>query len=234
MTQRQLSSLIIAAIVACTLFLVGLITDDFWLRLACKPFPHLAALAWLLTRPYPEGKTRLVNATAAGLGLCLVGDFLLEFRQTLFVYGVGAFVLAHFAYIVGFLSSGHRFRLERLIPFVTWVVVVFLAIGVERFGKMLVPVLVYMAAICMLMYAAAARIGGRGNPTVAEWSGLVGAVLIAIGDTLIAIDRFGESRIENVRYPIILTYWAALAFVAFSAGTDRPDREPKNRTAAAA
>ena len=41
---------------------------------------------------------------------------------------------------------------------------------------------------------------------------LIGAVLFAFGDTLIAIDRFYQT-IEGARYPIIASYWLAQFFI---------------------
>ena len=74
-------------------------------------------------------------------------------------------------------------------------------------GPMALPVSVYVAVICTMMWRAAASVGSTGRPTTAEWLALAGAVLFAASDTLIAVDRF-RAPIEGVRWPIMLLYWA--------------------------
>jgi uncharacterized membrane protein YhhN len=207
-------TLLMAALAAMALFVVGLLVDVFALRLAAKPWPHLAALAFVAA----YGQGRFARQVGAGLALCMVGDLLLEFRQALFLPGIGVFLLGHAAFILAFASDVRTPALARGVPFVVWVGVVF---GIVRggLGPLQVPVVVYMALISIMMWRAAARVGTRGHWS--EWAGLVGAVLFACGDTLIALDRF-HAPIPGVRYPIILTYWAALALLASTVLRDRP------------
>jgi uncharacterized membrane protein YhhN len=52
--------------------------------------------------------------------------------------------------------------------------------------------------------------------TTTSYFALIGAVLFAFGDTLIAIDRFYQP-ISGARYPIILSYWFAQLFIISTA-----------------
>jgi uncharacterized membrane protein YhhN len=206
-------TLVVAAVCACVLFLVGLITDSFALRLPCKPVPHLVIL-WCVHAHVPS-KDAYVRALMGGIAFCMLGDFLLEFRQTLFLYGVGAFLVGHLFFIAAFLKDTTRLEPLRLVPFVIWCGVVF-AILRPTLGGMLAPVAVYVVVICVMLWRAAARVGARGSVSVEDWCTFAGAILFAVGDTLIALDRFHAS-ISGVRYPIILTYWASLVLIALSA-----------------
>ena len=67
-----------------------------------------------------------------------------------------------------------------------------------------------------MVWRAAARVGHSGAPRPGEWAGLGGAILFALSDTLIALDRF-HAPLAGVRVPIILLYWAGQLGIARSA-----------------
>ena len=73
-----------------------------------------------------------------------------------------------------------------------------------------------MAAIGVMMWRAAARVGARGPVTAGEWSAALGAVLFGLSDTLLAADRF-RAPLPGARYGVILLYWAGLGGMAASA-----------------
>ena len=83
-------------------------------------------------------------------------------------------------------------------------------------GAMAVPVAVYVAVICAMMWRAAARVGSPGTPALAAALGLAGAVSFGASDTLIAFNRFA-SPIAGVRWPIMILYWLGQAGIAASA-----------------
>jgi alkenylglycerophosphocholine/alkenylglycerophosphoethanolamine hydrolase len=215
--ERKIIVSILIAVVACVLFLVGLILDEFWLRVCCKPFIHMALLVWLGS----QGRTRYRDLLFAGLFLCMIGDFLLEFRQSLFLPGVLVFLLGHLAYIAAFVSQEKRFYLERMLPFAVWGGLLFWILQ-PGLGAMTIPVFSYTIAICIMMWRAAARIQRLGKEDLRAWVTLGGAVLFSFGDTLIALDRF-HSPVDQVRYPIILTYWVAQICIIQSAAFQSSD-----------
>lgn len=88
-------------------------------------------------------------------------------------------------------------------------------------GMLAVPVAVYMTAIGAMMWRAAARVGPGREGAV---TGLLGAMLFGLSDTLIALDRF-RAPIPGARYAIILLYWAGQAGITWSvqrASSGRP------------
>lgn len=199
-------------------FLVGEAMDLYTLRVAVKTLPVLALLALVVRygrRPYGL-------CIAWGLGFSALGDLLLELSDTTFLPGVGAFLLAHVAYVIAFTGEERRGRWLWALPFATWGVFVVMGLrdGLQAAG-MLIPVAVYTTVICsMLWRATACRVAATLHSGIA----LVGAVLFAASDSLIAVDRFSGLAIPGVGYAIILLYWLGQGAIAAST---RPDEAPK-------
>jgi alkenylglycerophosphocholine/alkenylglycerophosphoethanolamine hydrolase len=191
------------------LYFVGMAAALPTLCLAVKPFPALALAAWVFIR-CPRVPGRL---TAGGLVLSALGDVLLE--AGLFLPGLVAFLSAHVAYVAAFLSADHRPALGRALPFAAWGLGAF-ALLRPALGTMAVPVAVYVAVICSMMWRAAARVGGLGTPALAAALGLAGAVAFGASDTLIAFHRFA-GPIPGARWPIMVLYWLGQAGIAASA-----------------
>jgi uncharacterized membrane protein YhhN len=200
--KRHLPLFVATALVATALYVYGLILDDFNLRIATKAFPVLAMMAFVSTF-----KTRYAKGILIGLGLCLLGDMLLEFRQRFFLPGMIAFMLGHVAYCVTFIRRNRHPALPLALPFLVWIAWALYTLW-SGLGSMQVPVAAYTLAIFVMMWRAAALVFAAEKPQTADWAVMVGASLFAFSDTLIALDRF-HAPIDGVRIPIILTYWAA-------------------------
>lgn len=196
----MINFLLSCSLVAGSMFLFGLAMDDFYLRLFFKPIPQLCLLYWLFT----QTKSTYRNILAMGLVSCIIADVLLEFRQTYFLQGVIIFLIGHIFYISAFIKKQKALKPELLLPFAAWGVIIFMTIQ-SGLGKMYIPVLAYTAVICVMMWRAACL-------QTRNYFALIGAVLFAFGDTLIAIDRFYQT-IEGARYPIIASYWLAQFFI---------------------
>ena len=179
-----------------------------WLWLVVKPLPVLCLVGWVLGAPKSTYRDRL----AAGLALSLIGDVLIEWS---FVAGLATFLLAHIAYTAAFLADTKRPHLLRAVPIAAYgaAMTTFLWGGL---GEMRPAVMAYVIAICGMVWRAAARVGQSGAPRPGEWAGLAGAILFALSDTLIALDRF-HSPIDGVHVPIMLLYWAGQLGIATSA-----------------
>jgi len=191
-----------------------------WLWLAFKPLPVFGLTLWVLRAP----KSAYRNRLAAGLALSLVGDDLIEGS---FVAGLAAFLLAHVAYVAAFLADTTRPRLLRAVPIALY------GAGMTAFlwpglGDMRPAVVAYVVAICTMVWRAAARVGHSGAPRPGEWAGLAGAILFALSDTLIALDRF-HAPVPYGRIPIILLYWAGQLGIAYSARARRDPPEAVKR-----
>lgn len=191
------------------LYFVGMAVALPALCLAVKPFPALSLAAWVLLC-CPRALGRL---TAGGLVLSALGDVLLE--TGLFLPGLLAFLSAHLAYVATFLSADRRPALARALPFLAWGIGA-LALLRPGLGPMAVPVAVYVAVICAMMWRAAARLGSPGTPALAAALGFAGAVAFGVSDTLIAVNRFA-APIPGVGWPIMLLYWLGQAGIAASA-----------------
>ena len=202
---------LILALMGAVTFLYGLSTHATLLCLLVKPLPVLALLGWLHDAP-PSDYRRWISL---GLIFSLLGDVLLAWPGDLFVFGLGAFLVAHLAYLKAYLSDCKRLALMRLM----------LALGVgavllgmlisSGLGPLLVPVIVYGTAISAMLWRALARLG----TDVPKRSALLaagGALAFVFSDSVIGIDRF-VAPFHAAPYVIILSYWLGQWGIAASA-----------------
>lgn len=176
-----------------------------------KPLPVLA-LAWAVAGGGAGLSHLLRRGVIVGLLLSAAGDVLLELG--LFLPGLLAFLGAHLAYIVAFVSDTRAKAPLRALPFALWGALLFFHVR-PGLGTLAGPVAVYVAAICTMMWRAAARVGSPPRPRGA-WAGLLGAVSFGLSDSLIAIDRF-VAPIPGASFPILLFYWLGQAGIAAAA-----------------
>jgi alkenylglycerophosphocholine/alkenylglycerophosphoethanolamine hydrolase len=191
------------------LYFVGMAADLRALCVAVKPFPALALAAWVLLR-CPRLPGRL---TAGGLVLSAIGDVVLE--EGHFLPGLLAFLSAHLAYVAAFLSSDRRPALGRALPFLAWGIGAFTLLR-PGLGPTSLPVAVYVAVICTMMWRAAARLGSPGTPALAAALGLAGAVAFGASDTLVAWSRFA-APLPAAGWLIMVLYWLGQTGIAASA-----------------
>jgi uncharacterized membrane protein YhhN len=208
-TSAKARGLAFVAVLAAAGYLLGLARDWSGLRLVAKPVPVLCLLLWVRA----AGPDRYGRRVAGGLALSMAGDVMLEF-PSLFLAGLGAFLCAHITYIMAFLTDSSRLHPLRALPFLFWLVPIYTQMR-PGLGGMTVPVTLYVFAIGVMMWRAAALVGGMGSPRRAGMAALAGAILFGLSDTLIGLDRF-RAPIPGVRYPIILLYWAGQLLIALS------------------
>ena len=157
-------------------------------------------------------RTKALLGTA--LALSSLGDFFLGFRQlghlgedSLFLLGLGTFLVAHLVYIVLF---------RKYWPLVWWksaparksgILTILVALGGvlailrSSLGSMLIPVVVYSLVLaCMGISAMLAELG---NPRAA-----LGALLFIASDAMIAISKFRGSFTGSDQL-IWITYYSA-------------------------
>jgi uncharacterized membrane protein YhhN len=101
------------------------------------------------------------------------------------------------------------------VPFLLWGAAGF-ALLAPVLGALVWPVLVYVLAICVMMWRAAARVGATGARRREEWFALCGAVAFGASDTLLALSRF-LTPWPDAPYIVMLLYWAGQAGIARSA-----------------
>lgn len=211
--RRRDGVLLILALLAAVACLASLAAGrPEWVLLA-KPIPVLALAALLLP---PAGLyARLV---LGGLLFSAAGDVLLELGPQRFLFGVGAFFVAHFFYIAAFWSAEKRLRPLAALPALLLGLLVFprLLPGLER-QNMLVPVALYTLALCTMFWRALARV--QAGAGAAIWAGAWGAAAFAASDSLLALERFapGGAPVPDVRYAILGLYWVGQLGITLSA-----------------
>jgi alkenylglycerophosphocholine/alkenylglycerophosphoethanolamine hydrolase len=191
-------------------FLSGIWLQLLWLRLASKAVPLLCLAVWLW--PARERYTRWITA---GLALSLVGDMLLETSKDLFLPGLGAFLLAHVAYIAAYLSVSRTPRWGLAAPFLLfgagfwW----FLRPGL---GALALPVGIYTAVICTMMWRSTALLGAEELARREPWAALLGALCFGLSDALLSFRLFVHP-VAGMSYAVMLLYWAGQLGITLSA-----------------
>lgn len=184
--------------VGAALFLIGHLAGVEWLTMASKPVPVLALLAWVLR----DVRGRLRWLTAAALGLGVTGDVLLELGAAMFAPGLGAFLLGHVAYIAGFSLAARRLALAQATPMLAYGAIAAVVLW-PSLGDLAIPVGVYMIAISVMAWRAAAFAEARRGWA---WLAPMGAILFVFSDTLIALDRF-IADVDTSSTAVMVTYW---------------------------
>lgn len=207
-------------VLAAAFFLLGLAFDSPRSRLVVKPIPALCLASWVAG----GGRGWTARWFALGLLLSAAGDGLLEYSPAFFLAGLVAFLGAHLAYIAGFLIETRPPALARAVPFALWGALGYLAMR-PGLGPLAGPVIVYLTAVCAMMWRAAAGVGRDGPPRAHEWTALGGAVLFGASDTLIGLDRF-HAPLESARVPIIVLYWLGQLGIAAGAVFSAPNGAP--------
>lgn len=183
-------------------FLYGRISGDTQLSLLSKGIPVIALLLWL--RHAPAGVYR--RWIGIGLLFSLAGDILLDWPGDLFVFGLGAFLLAHLAYLRAYFSDSRRLALPALLLALLFGGGMFALLASNGLGELLIPVACYSTVISLMLWRALARLGHTDLPLRSTWLAAGGAVLFVISDSLIGVDRF-VSSFPAAPYAIILSYW---------------------------
>lgn len=176
-----------------------------------KPLTTLLLLVVAITLDPtdPVQRTAFVIAVAASLA----GDVALMFDR--FLPGLGSFLVAHLAYVGGFVARGVE-------PGLTVVGLIAVALVVVPLGtrilaavrrgahrSLVVPVAVYMAVIATMAVAAVGAGGALG---------IVGAVAFLVSDAIIAWNRFVE-ELPWGPVTIMVTYHLAQAALVVSLTT---------------
>jgi uncharacterized membrane protein YhhN len=215
------NTIVLAAIAFSILFIVLItLAVEFPGRWAVKALP-----IWLLAYEcLRSAQTRLGKTVGVGLLLGSVGDVLLDIDPAeLFVFGLGAFLLSHLAYIIAML-----YRIKK--PSLTHIgaIVLLCIIAGEilwhlypKLGELLIPVAVYVLVIATMASVAMVRYR-NGNALL-----LLGALVFMASDTLIAINKFDfNGQLEWAGRFIMATYYLAQFLICFGAlETERQWRE---------
>lgn len=159
-------------------------SENKGLEYICKPAVMLLliVLALAIDPRDPTARTWFIVALVCSLA----GDVFLMLPKDLFVFGLGAFLLAHLAYIVGMLVDG--VQLGRLLAGILIVAIGILILGTQIVRAayaaepaLALPVMLYIGVISAMVVAAI----GTGEPLA-----IAGATLFYTSDALIGWTRF--------------------------------------------
>lgn len=181
----------------CTAYLVALPWTPVLLAACLKILPIAALAVRAARRAAGRKRTFLVLA----LIFSLTGDVVLALsRDTLFVLGVAAFLVAHVLYIVTFRPdmrySPRSARLAAIV--VAWCAVV-AAVLFPHLGTLRAPVIVYMLVIAAMGVSASFAAG----TTLVLFAG---AFAFIVSDSILAIDRF-VAHVRHAPYLVMSTYY---------------------------
>ncbi|WP_192347730.1 lysoplasmalogenase [Algoriphagus sp. Y33] len=185
------------------LFLFATLTDIAFiieqkqdLRFYSKPLIIAGLISYFYHITKPISSTLLVKAIIGALIFSLLGDILLLWDH-LFIYGIGAFLLVHVCYIIGFKvaqkASESILNVNFIKTFFINLPIYFLAAFTfyminPNLGAYKTPVIVYIILIVSMLTTARERFG-KCNPA-SFWQVFIGACLFFVSNGVIALDKF--------------------------------------------
>lgn len=148
-----------------------------------------------------------------GLAFSLAGDVFLMLPSDRFLAGLASFFVAHLCYIAAFLSTtGPHVSPAALIPWLLAGAGILAVLG-PHFGSMRAPAVLYVLAILAMGWQATQQ----WNEVRQAWAlyALIGAVLFAVSDSALALDRF-RRHFRAAPLVILSTYYTAQYLIALS------------------
>jgi len=180
------------------------------LEYVAKPAVMISLFIWLYVHTGLQGLTFWFGL---GILFSLAGDvFLMLSLDSMFIYGLIAFLFAHVAYLFGFQNE--------LMEVNSWSVllIVMLSVSAVRVVKrivsairakgqnrLVVPVVIYSTVISVMLYAAMTTIANPAWKSNASFLVSAGAFLFYISDLILAWNKF-VSPIKNGRVLNIAAY----------------------------
>lgn len=190
------------AAIACLALVIANLVDARAATIAAK---LLASTAFLATAIVAGAlRSRYGRVLFFGLALSWCGDaFLLGTTEKLFLFGLAAFLLAHVAYVIAFMTRGINLK---------WVLAALVPVALASLGttiwltpwisaEMLIPVRVYTVVISVMVITA---FGARGNaaPILIPF----GALLFYFSDISVAINQFTQPAFPHYAWGLPFYY----------------------------
>jgi len=192
------------------LFLLASLADITFLleansemRFYSKPLILLGLIIYFFRITRPIASTLLTKSILSALIFSWIGDILLLWSD-LFVYGLGAFLMAQVCYIIGFrLAQESTGRLEQVnfvrtfffnLPIYLAAAFTYYLIN-PNLGSLKIPVIIYIIVIVSMV--ATARDRFKKCNSASFWQVFIGAILFFISDGTIAISRFFQNFPES-------------------------------------
>lgn len=209
-------------LIACAVNLYGCVMNNLtverYVKGALMPLLAVTAMAYLAQRPFHK---RVAGTLLLAQMLGWAGDSLLMGEGFVwFASGIGCFLLGHIGYISIFSRAVKGLR-----P-ITWVIttivmaglLVALVLGIGISGALLVPMVIYGAALLVITFCGlCGLVRGQGPSSAAWWMVTLGGLLFVISDGLIAMRTFGLAHFELRGFVIMSTYLVAQSLLCAAA-----------------
>jgi uncharacterized membrane protein YhhN len=176
--------------------IIFLLEGNFEMRLFSKPLILLGLIVYFFQITRPIAATFLTKSILSALIFSWAGDILLLWPH-LFIYGLGAFLMAQICYIIGFkLAQSGSNRLEQVnfirifffnLPIYLAAAFTFYLIN-PNLGNLKIPVIIYIIVIVSMVATARERF--KKCNSASFWQVFIGAVFFFISDGAIAISKF--------------------------------------------
>lgn len=195
--------------------LITQIIEIEWLDMVTKPLLMITLLIYYLTSR--EGKlNKLSNLILGAVVFSWFGDILLMLQgrfDYLFIFGLGAFLIAHVFYVFAYIAAKHESGQESAASFIRMRMVFLLFVGMAlmymlypNLGELLIPVTLYTIVIISMGISALLR---RGKTTDKSFIMVYsGALLFIMSDAMIGINKF-MSPLVQANLLIMATYISA-------------------------
>ncbi len=176
--------------------------------------PMCMALLLSITIPAAwEGEDAYARWVTLGLVLSLAGDVFLLHPDERFLAGLGAFLLAHLAYIAAFTRDGGFSPGGTTGRALAALGATLFALLWPGLGPLRLPVLAYMLVLLMMAWQALER--SRLGAHDGAWWAAVGAVLFVASDAALGVARF-RGDFPGARSVVLGTYYLAQWMIATS------------------
>jgi uncharacterized membrane protein YhhN len=172
--------------------------------------PLLALLYILVTDEF-----RLIVLFALVLGFLGEVLSLRSENESFFMGSITAFLAGHVLYIIAFLVPWSSLAAVRpwffllVIPYFVFYISVYRILA-PHLGEMKIPGAVYMAAVCLMSFAALFRAWHQSGFII--WLAFIGSLLFIAADTILASNQF-KGKIKNGDMFATLTYIPAQALI---------------------
>jgi uncharacterized membrane protein YhhN len=191
------------------------------LEYIAKPAVMIALLVWVWQAGGFKGH---MVWFALGLVFSLFGDIFLMLPQEQFIAGLISFLLAHIAYLIGFLATIPPLNIVSLI------LAVLVGITAARIYRTIAaslvasgdqalrpPVLIYTVVISSMLWSALMTLVGREWLAIQALLAAGGALLFFLSDTFLAWNKF-VSPIRHGNLLVIITYHLGQVMIILGAG----------------
>jgi len=215
--NKHISKIDIAAFcILATIFVISTIVKPYQMSWLVKLLPMILLIILAVKT---LGSTKDCRFFILGLVFSAGGDFILDYdRQNWFIFGLGAFFIAHLFYLASLKPWVKSLKQPQYLAIFS----LYIGYGAgmlwllfDGLGPLFIPVVAYMSIL--LLMALATVLSKKSN----TWL-IMGGISFVLSDSLIGFDKF-YMPIENVHIAIMVSYYFAQfsLFIGFLSSTNK-------------